>query len=270
MIDKWKLPNENKAWISHELIADCLSGRSLSRLLLITGTWSSHFQSSPAALFLWPREGPRAACLLAKYQRPALLSSRLSTSRLMWLQSGQPSAAWHWATGLGLSINLWDSAALFHQPFAPLMALACCSVSSQAKDAQRMHYMETTLRNRSDIYSHVCSRSFLPVFLGERGTNGGSGCYISSEIFAFSSLTPLLQSQTGSSPHSSPSHSASCTMPMPIRSTSAGSTPTHTPQDCLAGVGDDVLDAFSQGEKSDAFHWHTWSSTQKEMFRRCI
>ncbi|XDV43469.1 hypothetical protein PO909_011947 [Leuciscus waleckii] len=54
-------------------------------------------------------------------------------------------------------------------------------------------------------------------------------------------------SQTGSSPHSSPSHSASCTMPMPIRSTSAGSTPTHTPQDCLAGVGDDVLDAFSQG-----------------------
>ncbi|XP_047677140.1 dystrobrevin, beta b isoform X7 [Tachysurus fulvidraco] len=52
---------------------------------------------------------------------------------------------------------------------------------------------------------------------------------------------------TGGSPHSSPSHSASCTMPMPIRSTSAGSTPTHTPQDCLAGVSDDVLDAFSQG-----------------------
>uniref|UniRef100_A0A8C1JD09 Dystrobrevin, beta b n=1 Tax=Cyprinus carpio TaxID=7962 RepID=A0A8C1JD09_CYPCA len=65
------------------------------------------------------------------------------------------------------------------------------------------------------------------------------------------SLMRLLKSrsfaQAGSSPHSSPSHSASCTMPMPIRSTSAGSTPTHTPQDCLAGVGDDVLDAFSQG-----------------------
>uniref|UniRef100_A0A8C1IQJ2 Dystrobrevin, beta b n=1 Tax=Cyprinus carpio TaxID=7962 RepID=A0A8C1IQJ2_CYPCA len=60
-------------------------------------------------------------------------------------------------------------------------------------------------------------------------------------------LMRLLKAQTGSSPHSSPSHSASCTMPMPIRSTSAGSTPTHTPQDCLAGVGDDVLDAFSQG-----------------------
>ncbi|XP_062864116.1 dystrobrevin, beta b isoform X3 [Trichomycterus rosablanca] len=53
--------------------------------------------------------------------------------------------------------------------------------------------------------------------------------------------------KVGGSPHSSPSHSASCTMPMPIRSTSAGSTPTHTPQDCLAGVSDDVLDAFSQG-----------------------
>uniref|UniRef100_A0A8C1D7I0 Dystrobrevin n=1 Tax=Cyprinus carpio carpio TaxID=630221 RepID=A0A8C1D7I0_CYPCA len=61
------------------------------------------------------------------------------------------------------------------------------------------------------------------------------------------SLMRLLKAQAGSSPHSSPSHSASCTMPMPIRSTSAGSTPTHTPQDCLAGVGDDVLDAFSQG-----------------------
>ncbi|CDQ84123.1 unnamed protein product [Oncorhynchus mykiss] len=34
---------------------------------------------------------------------------------------------------------------------------------------------------------------------------------------------------------------------MPIRSTSAGSTPTHTPQDCLAGLGGDVLEAFAQG-----------------------
>uniref|UniRef100_A0A8C9YKP3 Dystrobrevin n=1 Tax=Sander lucioperca TaxID=283035 RepID=A0A8C9YKP3_SANLU len=54
-------------------------------------------------------------------------------------------------------------------------------------------------------------------------------------------------SQSGSSPHSSPSHGAGCSMPMPIRSTSAGSTPTHTPQDCLAGVGGDVLEAFAQG-----------------------
>ncbi|CAG5866701.1 unnamed protein product [Menidia menidia] len=54
-------------------------------------------------------------------------------------------------------------------------------------------------------------------------------------------------SQSGGSPHSSPSHGAGCSMPMPIRSTSAGSTPTHTPQDCLAGVGGDVLEAFSQG-----------------------
>uniref|UniRef100_A0A8C4ZW54 Dystrobrevin n=1 Tax=Gadus morhua TaxID=8049 RepID=A0A8C4ZW54_GADMO len=55
------------------------------------------------------------------------------------------------------------------------------------------------------------------------------------------------QKQTsGGSPHSSPSHGAGCSMPMPIRSTSAGSTPTHTPQDCLAGVGGDVLEAFAQ------------------------
>uniref|UniRef100_A0A8C2D5M9 Dystrobrevin n=1 Tax=Cyprinus carpio TaxID=7962 RepID=A0A8C2D5M9_CYPCA len=70
-------------------------------------------------------------------------------------------------------------------------------------------------------------------------------------------LMRLLKAQTGSSPHSSPSHSASCTMPMPIRSTSAGSTPTHTPQDCLAGVGDDVLDAFSQGEKCQTVAFST-------------
>uniref|UniRef100_A0A3B5L2C5 Dystrobrevin n=1 Tax=Xiphophorus couchianus TaxID=32473 RepID=A0A3B5L2C5_9TELE len=59
-------------------------------------------------------------------------------------------------------------------------------------------------------------------------------------------LMRLLKSQSGGSPHSSPSHGAGCSMPMPIRSTSAGSTPTHTPQDCLAGVGGDVLEAFSQ------------------------
>lgn len=58
----------------------------------------------------------------------------------------------------------------------------------------------------------------------------------------------MFQSQSGGSPHSSPSHGAGCSMPMPIRSTSAGSTPTHTPQDCLAGVGGDVLEAFAQGE----------------------
>lgn len=62
----------------------------------------------------------------------------------------------------------------------------------------------------------------------------------------------VLQSQSGGSPHSSPSHGAGCSMPMPIRSTSAGSTPTHTPQDCLAGVGGDVLEAFAQGESPEA------------------
>uniref|UniRef100_A0A674EAP3 Dystrobrevin n=1 Tax=Salmo trutta TaxID=8032 RepID=A0A674EAP3_SALTR len=60
-------------------------------------------------------------------------------------------------------------------------------------------------------------------------------------------LMRLLKAQTGGSPHSSPSHGAGCSMPMPIRSTSAGSTPTHTPQDCLAGVGGDVLEAFAHG-----------------------
>nr|XP_009915784.1 PREDICTED: dystrobrevin beta-like [Haliaeetus albicilla] len=38
-------------------------------------------------------------------------------------------------------------------------------------------------------------------------------------------------------------------MPMPVRSTSAGSTPTHVPQDSLAGVGGDVQEAFTQGTR---------------------
>uniref|UniRef100_A0A3B3BI53 Dystrobrevin, beta b n=1 Tax=Oryzias melastigma TaxID=30732 RepID=A0A3B3BI53_ORYME len=59
-------------------------------------------------------------------------------------------------------------------------------------------------------------------------------------------LMRLLKSQSGGSPHSSPSHVAGCSMPMPIRSTSAGSTPTHTPQDCFSGVGGNVLEAFAQ------------------------
>ncbi|XP_041109359.1 dystrobrevin beta-like isoform X2 [Polyodon spathula] len=62
-------------------------------------------------------------------------------------------------------------------------------------------------------------------------------------------LMKLLKAQAAGSPRSSPSHSASCQMPMPVRSTSAGSTPTHTPQDSLAGVGGDVQEAFAQGAR---------------------
>uniref|UniRef100_A0A8C4NJC1 Dystrobrevin n=2 Tax=Eptatretus burgeri TaxID=7764 RepID=A0A8C4NJC1_EPTBU len=49
------------------------------------------------------------------------------------------------------------------------------------------------------------------------------------------------------SPRSSPSHTLTRGIPMPIRSASAGSTPTHTPQDALTGLGDDVQEAFTQG-----------------------
>ncbi|XP_074803405.1 dystrobrevin beta isoform X4 [Natator depressus] len=55
--------------------------------------------------------------------------------------------------------------------------------------------------------------------------------------------------QAASSPNSSPTHGASRPMPMPVRATSAGSTPTHVPQDSLAGVGGDVQEAFAQGTR---------------------
>ncbi|XP_042353220.1 dystrobrevin alpha isoform X9 [Plectropomus leopardus] len=51
------------------------------------------------------------------------------------------------------------------------------------------------------------------------------------------------------SPRSSPSHTISRPIPTPILSDSAGTTPTHTPQDSLMGVGGDVQEAFAQGPR---------------------
>ncbi|XP_026527241.1 dystrobrevin beta-like [Notechis scutatus] len=55
--------------------------------------------------------------------------------------------------------------------------------------------------------------------------------------------------QAAGSPHISPTHGTGRSMPMPVRSTSAGSTPTHVPQDSLTGVGGDVQEAFAQGTR---------------------
>ncbi|XP_028857928.1 dystrobrevin beta-like isoform X1 [Denticeps clupeoides] len=55
--------------------------------------------------------------------------------------------------------------------------------------------------------------------------------------------------QATGSPQTSPSHGAGRSIPMPVRSTSAGSTPTHVPQDSLAGVGGDVQEAFARGAR---------------------
>ncbi|XP_036374577.1 dystrobrevin alpha isoform X1 [Megalops cyprinoides] len=55
--------------------------------------------------------------------------------------------------------------------------------------------------------------------------------------------------QGAGSPRSSPSHTISRPIPMPIRSGSACTTPTHTPQDSLTGVGGDVQEAFALGSR---------------------
>lgn len=57
----------------------------------------------------------------------------------------------------------------------------------------------------------------------------------------------VFQTQGPGSPRSSPSHTISRPIPTPIHSDSAGTTPTHTPQDSLMGVGGDVQEAFAQG-----------------------
>ncbi|XP_067108511.1 dystrobrevin alpha isoform X8 [Osmerus mordax] len=55
--------------------------------------------------------------------------------------------------------------------------------------------------------------------------------------------------QGPSSPRSSPSHTVCRPIPTPTQSESAGTTPTHTPQDSLMGVGGDVQEAFAQGPR---------------------
>ncbi|XP_059884866.1 dystrobrevin alpha isoform X14 [Delphinus delphis] len=62
-------------------------------------------------------------------------------------------------------------------------------------------------------------------------------------------LMKLLKTQGAGSPRSSPSHTISKPIPMPVRSASACSTPTHTPQDSLTGVGGDVQEAFAQSSR---------------------
>uniref|UniRef100_A0AAY4C762 Dystrobrevin n=1 Tax=Denticeps clupeoides TaxID=299321 RepID=A0AAY4C762_9TELE len=64
--------------------------------------------------------------------------------------------------------------------------------------------------------------------------------------------------QATGSPQTSPSHGAGRSIPMPVRSTSAGSTPTHVPQDSLAGVGGDVQEAFARGKNLDCFNFTCW------------
>ncbi|XP_077470741.1 dystrobrevin alpha isoform X2 [Stigmatopora argus] len=80
------------------------------------------------------------------------------------------------------------------------------------------------------------------------------------------------------SPRSSPSHTVSRPIPTPIHSDSAGTTPTHTPQDSLMGVGGDVQEAFAQGPRRNLRNdlliaadsiTNTMSSLVKELNSEC-
>ncbi|MCJ8728462.1 hypothetical protein PDJAM_G00004680 [Pangasius djambal] len=63
-------------------------------------------------------------------------------------------------------------------------------------------------------------------------------------------LMLLLKNQgPGSSSRSSPSHTASSSIPMPVPSTSGNTTPSQTPQDSLMGLGGDVIQAFAQSSR---------------------
>ncbi|XP_031959785.1 dystrobrevin beta isoform X6 [Corvus moneduloides] len=60
-------------------------------------------------------------------------------------------------------------------------------------------------------------------------------------------LMKLLKAQAAGSAQPSPTHGRP--PPVPVRSASAGSTPTHGPQDTLTGLGGDVQEAFTQGTR---------------------
>lgn len=66
----------------------------------------------------------------------------------------------------------------------------------------------------------------------------------------------VLQTQGPGSPRSSPGHTINRPIPTPIHSDSAGTTPTHTPQDSLMGVGGDVQEAFAQGNTLEHMSMH--------------
>uniref|UniRef100_A0A3B1IIC9 Dystrobrevin, alpha n=1 Tax=Astyanax mexicanus TaxID=7994 RepID=A0A3B1IIC9_ASTMX len=53
----------------------------------------------------------------------------------------------------------------------------------------------------------------------------------------------------GSSPRSSPGHTASSSVPTPVLLTSCSTTPSHSPQDSLMGLGGDVQQAFAQSSR---------------------
>ncbi|KAF5915135.1 hypothetical protein HPG69_011598 [Diceros bicornis minor] len=78
-------------------------------------------------------------------------------------------------------------------------------------------------------------------------------------------LMKLLKAQATGSPHTSPTHGGGRSMPMPIRSTSAGSTPTRCPQDPLSGVGGDMQEAFAQEEKMKSNKVYTKDRMVKPM-----
>uniref|UniRef100_A0AAR2KRH0 Dystrobrevin n=1 Tax=Pygocentrus nattereri TaxID=42514 RepID=A0AAR2KRH0_PYGNA len=63
-------------------------------------------------------------------------------------------------------------------------------------------------------------------------------------------LMLLLKTQgPAPSPRSSPSHTLSSSIPMPVQSTSGNTTPSQTPQDSLMGLGGDVQQAFAQSSR---------------------
>uniref|UniRef100_A0A8B9J458 Dystrobrevin, alpha n=1 Tax=Astyanax mexicanus TaxID=7994 RepID=A0A8B9J458_ASTMX len=73
--------------------------------------------------------------------------------------------------------------------------------------------------------------------------------YIFSCLRGYICLSVCQNPGAGSSPRSSPGHTASSSVPTPVLLTSCRTTPSHSPQDSLMGLGGDVQQAFAQSSR---------------------
>ncbi|XP_019469889.1 dystrobrevin alpha-like [Meleagris gallopavo] len=115
---------------------------------------------------------------------------------------------------------------------------------SKEEELKQANYDRGELRKKGCVQLGVG----LDIHFSSRG-RAFPGALKQSEKRALCLLASLNLTQGAGSPRSSPSHTISRPIPMPIRSASACSTPTHTPQDSLTGVGGDVQEAFAQSAR---------------------
>ncbi|MGH0142637.1 UNVERIFIED_CONTAM: hypothetical protein FKN15_022795 [Acipenser sinensis] len=179
---------------------------------------------------------------MKKASRPAVASSKTAAGSKT--QSNEKLKSENGATGKSSSKTGGTAALSKTRSNDDLLAGVAggLSVNNSVKGKRTCSVAGTSTAGTTGSSSEGKTKSSTGTSLGAGRVNGTDPCKAGS--------VPEL-AQAAGSPRSSPSHCASCPMPMPVRSTSDGSSPTHAPQDSLAGVGGDVQEAFAQGARKN-------------------